>query len=101
MTWWSRIAASAVKLPSARTNAVSVERGLIATMPDGVELVADRWYPAQEQGHGEDGVQPATVLIRTPYGRCLRNGKRNPSASASFRPAWAREPCSPPPMQPT
>ena len=71
MTWWSRIAASAVKLPPPRTNAVSVERGLIATMPDGVELVADRWYPTQEQGYGEDGVQPATVLIRTPYGRTI------------------------------
>ena len=69
MTWWSRVAASAVKLPPAHTNAVSVERGLIAPMPDGVELVADRWHPTQRQGEG--GGQPATVLIRTPYGRTI------------------------------
>src|ERR1700733_12139390 len=65
MTVWSRIAASVVKLPPPRTTAVSVERGLVAKMSDGVELVADRWYPA----HPGAGGEPATVLIRTPYGR--------------------------------
>ncbi len=46
---------------------MSVERGLIAKMPDGVELVADRWYPTHATADGE----PATVLIRTPYGRTV------------------------------
>ncbi len=67
MTVWSRIAASVVKLPPPRTTAVSVERGLTAKMSDGVELVADRWYPTRPNGRGE----PATVLIRTPYGRTV------------------------------
>jgi putative CocE/NonD family hydrolase len=67
MTVWSRIAASVVKLPPPRTTAVSVERGLVAKMSDGVELVADRWYPADPGAGGE----PATVLIRTPYGRTV------------------------------
>src|SRR5580704_1130843 len=67
MTVWSRIAASLVKLPPPRTTAVSSERGLIAKMPDGVELVADRWYPTHPMA---EGGWP-TVLIRTPYGRGL------------------------------
>jgi putative CocE/NonD family hydrolase len=67
MTVWSRIAASVVKLPPPRTTAVSVERGLTAKMSDGAELVADRWYPTHPTAEGE----PATVLIRTPYGRTV------------------------------
>jgi hypothetical protein len=73
MTVWSRIAASAVKLPPPRTTAVSVERGLTAKMPDGVELIADRWYPTDQTA--ADGVPTVptvpTVLIRTPYGRTI------------------------------
>ena len=69
MTVWSRIAASVVKLPPPRTTEVSVERGLTAKMPDGVELVADRWYPTHPLGEGKG--EPATVLIRTPYGRTV------------------------------
>ena len=65
MTVWSRMAAALVKLPPAQTTAVSVERGLSAKMPDGVELLADRWYPSQPLG------ELATVLIRTPYGRTV------------------------------
>ncbi len=41
---------------------VDVERGLRVPMPDGVELVADRYYP---QAHGRF----PTILVRTPYGR--------------------------------
>ncbi len=63
MTAWSRIAASLVGLPRPQTTAVSVERDLAAKMPDGVVLLADRWFPARRS----DG--PPTVLIRTPYGR--------------------------------
>ena len=38
-------------------------------MPDGVELVADRWYPTHPLDEGK--AEPATVLIRTPYGRTV------------------------------
>ena len=65
MTVWSRLAASAVRLPPPLTMDVSVERGLTAKMPDGVELVADRWFPTHPSG------ELPTVLIRTPYGRSL------------------------------
>ncbi len=65
MTVFSRIAASVVGLPPPHTTAVSVERGLTAKMPDGVELLADRWYPTRRL------TDPATVLIRTPYGRTI------------------------------
>src|ERR687890_582777 len=41
---------------------VAVERGLRITMPDRIELVADRYYPR------EPGQFP-TILVRTPYGR--------------------------------
>jgi uncharacterized protein len=41
---------------------VAVERGLRIPMPDGVELVADRYLP-REPGHFP------TILVRTPYGR--------------------------------
>ena len=67
MTVWSRLAGSLVKLPPPRTTDVSVERGLTAKMPDGVELLADRWYPTQQTPAGH----PPTVLIRTPYGRTV------------------------------
>ena len=36
---------------------------LAAKMPDGVVLLADRWFPRQQSDN------PPTVLIRTPYGR--------------------------------
>jgi uncharacterized protein len=65
VTVFSRIAAAVVKLPPPRTTTVSVERGLAAKMPDGVELIADRWYPTGLPD------EVATVLIRTPYGRTL------------------------------
>jgi uncharacterized protein len=41
---------------------VAVERGLRIPMPDGVELVADRYRPRQPGGF-------PTILVRTPYGR--------------------------------
>ena len=46
MTAWSRIAASLVGLPRPQTTAVSVERDLAAKMPDGIVLLADRWFAA-------------------------------------------------------
>ena len=67
MTVFSRIAASVVRLSAPQTTAVSVERGLTAKMPDGVELLADRWYPTDQTA--ADGVP--TLLIRTPDGRTI------------------------------
>ena len=57
MTAWSRIAASLVGLPRPQTTDVSVERDLAAKMPDGVVLLADRWFPAQV-GRPADRVDP-------------------------------------------
>ena len=63
MTVWSRMAARLVRLPTAQTSDVTVERDLAAKMPDGTVLMADRWFASRASGG-----QP-TVLIRTPYGR--------------------------------
>jgi putative CocE/NonD family hydrolase len=63
MTVLSRIAATLIKLPAPRTTEVSVERDLVAKMPDGASLLADRWFPT------EAPADVPTVLIRTPYGR--------------------------------
>lgn len=41
---------------------VDVERGLRIPMPDGVELVADRYHPREP-------ARFPTILVRTPYGR--------------------------------
>ena len=65
MTVFSRVAAKLVKLPPPETTAISVERDLAAKMPDGVVLLADRWYPTEASS------DRPTVLIRTPYGRAL------------------------------
>ena len=43
-------------------NGVRLERGVVCTMPDGVHLVSDHYYPA------EPGPHP-TLLMRQPYGR--------------------------------
>jgi uncharacterized protein len=51
-----------LKLPRARGDGVVVERDLPVPMDDGVELLADRYVPANA------GPMP-TVLVRTPYGR--------------------------------
>lgn len=51
-----------LKLSDPLTRDVVVQRNLRVPMPDGVELVADRWTPRS----GGDGLP--TALIRTPYG---------------------------------
>jgi putative CocE/NonD family hydrolase len=62
MSVLSRIAAGAWKLPAATTPRVAVERGMRVPMPDGIELIADRYTPRAAP-------HSPTVLIRTPYGR--------------------------------
>lgn len=52
-----------LRLDPPLTRDVIVERNLRVPMPDGVELLADRWLPR----HGGDGLP--TALVRSPYGR--------------------------------
>jgi putative CocE/NonD family hydrolase len=63
MTVLTRTAARLLKLAPAQTTDVSFERDLAAKMPDGVVLLADRWFPTRPP----DGLP--TMLIRSPYGR--------------------------------
>ena len=62
MSLGSRILARLAGLPPAHTHRVGVERDLRVRMPDGVELLTDRYFP-----QGTD--HPPIVLIRSPYGR--------------------------------
>jgi len=65
MSLTSRALGRLLKFPEATTHRVAVEQ-LQIPMPDGVNLVADRWYPQR------DGAEAAPVLLtRTPYGRKL------------------------------
>jgi uncharacterized protein len=64
MSLWSKAIATLAKLPPARTQDVAVERDLAVKMPDGVTLLADRWYPENPGAN-----TPPTVLLRSPYGR--------------------------------
>jgi uncharacterized protein len=62
MSLASRVLASLAGLPPALTRDVGVERDLPARMPDGVVLLADRYFPRGCE-------KPPVVLMRTPYGR--------------------------------
>ncbi len=62
MSLGSRVLARWAGLPPAHTHNVEVERDLRVPMPDGVELLADRYFPRR------DGKLPI-VLMRSPYGR--------------------------------
>jgi hypothetical protein len=64
MTLASRILGTLAKLPPVTAGAVSVDRDLPAKMADGVDLLADRWYPASWATE-----HPPVILLRTPYGR--------------------------------
>ncbi len=55
------IIARFLKLPPPQYD-VAVERDIPVTMPDGVRLFTDHYYPRAEGEH-------PTILIRTPYGR--------------------------------
>ncbi|MDQ7805376.1 CocE/NonD family hydrolase [Amycolatopsis sp. A133] len=59
----SRLVERLLKLPAPATRRLVVQRDLRVPMPDGVELLADRWAPRT----GADGLPIA--LLRTPYGR--------------------------------
>ncbi len=62
MTAISRLFGKLAKLPPAQTHDVVVERDLRATMPDGIVLLADRYFP-----RGSDKLP--TILVRSCYGR--------------------------------
>ena len=57
MTIASRFFERAMKLPPAPSRAVQVQRDLRIPMPDGVELLADRYVPGQAK-------RPPLVLVR-------------------------------------
>lgn len=59
----SRLVQRTLKLGPPLTRDVVVHKDLRIPMPDGVELLADRWLPRS----GGDGLP--TALIRSPYGR--------------------------------
>ncbi|WP_330274757.1 CocE/NonD family hydrolase [Lentzea sp. NBC_00516] len=61
----SRLLQRGMKLSPPLTRDVVVQRDLRVPMPDGVDLLADRWMPRS----GGDGLP--TALIRSPYGRRL------------------------------
>src|SRR5689334_11590875 len=62
MTALSRLIGRFAKLPPAETHNVMVERDLQVSMPDGVVLLADRYFPY-------DAGKLPTVLVRSCYGR--------------------------------
>jgi len=62
MSITSKILAGLAKLPTARFSGIRVEKDLPASMPDGITLLADRYYSQ----HNE---RVPIVLMRTPYGR--------------------------------
>ncbi|WNG61333.1 CocE/NonD family hydrolase [Archangium gephyra] len=62
MTLASRFLARLLTFPPADTHDVLVERDVEVPMPDGVKLLADRYYPRQ-------GGKLPTILVRSPYGR--------------------------------
>lgn len=63
-------------------NEVVHQRGLVATMADGVELVADVWHPA------EGGPFPV-LLQRLPYGRAVASSPVVPSPTHLARQGFA------------
>src|SRR5215469_12101268 len=62
MSLGSRLVAPLAGLPRASTHRVAVERDLPIPMPDGVVLLADRYF-----AHGNE--RAPIVLLRSPYGR--------------------------------
>jgi putative CocE/NonD family hydrolase len=63
MNLMSHILQRQLELPPPLTRALVVQRDLRVPMPDGVELLADRWAPRS----GGKGLP--TALLRSPYGR--------------------------------
>jgi putative CocE/NonD family hydrolase len=77
----SHLSQRLLKLDPPITRDLVVQRGLRVPMPDGAELLADRWAPRT----GGDSLPVA--LIRTPYGRghLLTSGMVRPLAERGFQ----------------
>ncbi|WP_322762833.1 CocE/NonD family hydrolase [Frankia sp. Cr2] len=70
-----------LKLSPPATRDLVIQRDLQVPMPDGVDLLADRWAPRVE------GATLPTALIRSPYGRAgvLSLGMARPLAERGFQ----------------
>nr|WP_233223824.1 hypothetical protein [Amycolatopsis sp. CA-128772] len=75
----SRLVERLLKLPAPVTRRLVVQRDLRVPMPDGVELLADRWAPRA----GPEGLP--TALVRTPY---RRRGAFGAPSGRSWRGPW-------------
>ncbi len=77
----SHLLERAMHLDPPQTRDLMVQRGLRVPMPDGVELLADRWAPRD----GGDGLPVA--LLRCPYGRgrMISTGMVRPLAERGFQ----------------
>jgi putative CocE/NonD family hydrolase len=67
----SKLAAAAMRLPPG-PYPVGVQRKLPVVMPDGVTLLADRFFPAGSRAGPAGGAgtgYPPVILVRSPYGR--------------------------------
>jgi len=62
MTLISRLIGLLFRLPPAETYNIAVEHDLKISMPDGVVLLADHYYPRGSE-------KLPTILVRSPYGR--------------------------------
>ena len=62
MSLVSRFAAWKFKLPPAKTYSAALQQNIPIPMPDGVILLANRYYPTNTS-------QPPLILVRSPYGR--------------------------------
>jgi putative CocE/NonD family hydrolase len=62
MSFATRAAAVLARIPPAHTRDVAVRRDMEVTMPDGIRLLTDRYWP---RGNGGDPV----IVMRSPYGR--------------------------------
>lgn len=81
----SYLAQRMLRLDPPLTRDLIVQRDLRVPMPDGVELLADRWAPRAAERAGAGSGEPLPVaLFRSPYGR------RGPFASGVARPLAER-----------
>jgi putative CocE/NonD family hydrolase len=77
----SRLLQRMLKLDQPLTRDVVIERDLRIPMPDGVELLADRWAPRS------GGDELPTALLRSPYGRrgVIGSGFARPLAERGYQ----------------
>ncbi|WP_158839508.1 CocE/NonD family hydrolase [Saccharothrix deserti] len=81
MNLMSHLIQRGLKLDPPTTRDLVVQRGLRVPMPDGVELLADRWAPRS----GGDSLP--TALLRSPYGRSglIGDGMARPLAERGYQ----------------